>query len=119
VPYLENAMSASRCDLVFPGRGGKMRPPGAQMEITLRRALRRAGICTGYQHRCRFKGCGRIDLHADEQPRRCPDHGHLMWPVGIVRKIRFHDRHTTGSLLRWRAWTRRRCSGSSGTGIHA
>ena len=103
VPYLEAAIAESRSELVFPGPGGKMRSENAQVELTLRRALRRAGICQGYDHKCRAKGCGRVERHTDDQPRRCPDHGHRMWPVGIVRPIRFHDlRHTTGSLLAMR-----------------
>jgi hypothetical protein len=77
-----------------------MRLPGEQLQMVLRRALRRAGICSGYQHKCRKKGCGHVEVHDDDRPRRCPTHGQLMWPVGIVRNIRFHDlRHTTGSLL--------------------
>jgi integrase len=100
VPYLEAAMSESRCELVFPDESGQMRAPGAHLQLVLRRALRRADICTGYEHKCRFKGCGHVEVHDDADPRRCPSHGHRLWPAGIVRKIRFHDlRHTTGSLL--------------------
>jgi len=31
----------------------------------LRRALKRAGIVTGYKHECRRKGCGHEEAHAD------------------------------------------------------
>jgi integrase len=97
-PYLEDATSQSRSDLVFPGKRGKMRPPGEQLQMVLRRALRRAGICRGYLHKCRFRACRLVEVHEDAEPRRCPKHGHRMWPVGIVRDIRFHDlRHTTGA----------------------
>jgi integrase len=100
VPYLADAIARSKCALVFPEPKNKMLRPDAQLQIVLRRALRRAGICTGYQHKCRFKGCGLVEVHGDAEPRRCPRHNHLLWPAGIVRPIRFHDlRHTTGSLL--------------------
>jgi hypothetical protein len=70
------------------------------MEQKLRRALRRAGICYAYDHKCRARGCGHVERHGDAEPRRCPVHGHKLWPAGLVRLIRFHDlRHTTGSLL--------------------
>jgi hypothetical protein len=99
LPYLEAAIAAPPSDLVFPGANGEMPSENAQVEIT----LRRAGICLGHEHKCRAEGCAHVERHPDADIRRCPTHDHRMWPVGIVRPIRFHDlRHTTGSLLAMR-----------------
>src|SRR5262249_40114402 len=43
--------------------------------------------------------CKHRERAGDSEPRRCPVHGLLLWPVPLVRPIRFHDlRHTTASL---------------------
>ena len=71
-----------------------------QLELVLRRALRRANILTGYRHVCRRKGCGHAELAPDDDLRECPKCEMKLWPVGQVRPLRFHDiRHTTASLL--------------------
>jgi integrase len=71
-----------------------------QLEIILRRALKRAGIVTGYTHKCRRSGCGHAEASSDSALRRCPKDGRKLWAVAETRKIRFHDlRHTTASLL--------------------
>ena len=102
-PYLERAISASCSELVFPRADGTMYPETTQLEAILRRALRRAGIVTGYRHKCRKQGCGYVEASAEPAVRRCPRDGHKMWVSAIVRPIRFHDlRHTTGSLLTMR-----------------
>jgi excisionase family DNA binding protein len=60
----------------------------------------RAGITTGYQHRCRRQGCSHREAAADAVLRRCPVDGRKLWPVPRVPPLRFHDlRHTTASLL--------------------
>ena len=70
------------------------------LEDVLRRALARAGIVEGYQHTCRAKGCEHVEAAPDNALRRCPVHGHKLWPKPVVRPIRFHDlRHTTASLM--------------------
>jgi len=62
--------------------------------------MRRAGIVTGYVHKCRRKGCGHHEPAPDANPRRCPVCQFKLCPVGEVRKLRFHHlRHTTASLL--------------------
>ncbi len=100
VPYLEAAIEASPSDLVFPSADGTMRGEGVQLEQVLRRALRRAGIVTGYRHVCRRKGCGHVEHAPDADLRRCPRCQMKLWPVGEVRPLRFHHlRHTTASLL--------------------
>jgi integrase len=99
-PYLETAMASSRSELVFTGIDGEMLSPNLPLEEILRRALGRAGIVTGYVHVCRKKDCGYSENASDNELRRCPKHGHKLWPKAQVRPIRFHDlRHTTGSLL--------------------
>lgn len=77
-----------------------MRPDTLQLQFALRRALHRAGIVTGWIHRCRRNGCGHSEPHPDAGPRRCPKCNYKLWPAGQVRKVRFHHlRHTTASLL--------------------
>jgi len=113
VPFLQTALDASPSGLLFPhvcakscrkcpGKGGPMRRDVAT-ESVLRRAMGRAGIVLGYEHRCRGrKGlpCRYRERAEDKEPRRCPEHGLLLWPVPLVRPIRFHDlRHSTASLL--------------------
>jgi integrase len=55
VPYLAAAMDSSPSDLVFPDEKGRMMSERTQLAIVLRRALRRAGIVTGFRHVCRRK----------------------------------------------------------------
>ena len=100
VPYLREAFARSPSDLVFPKANGAMMRPDVALEGVLRRAMARAGIVEGYQHVCRAKGCGHVEHVLDASERRCPAHGHRLWPKAKVRPIRFHDlRHTTASLL--------------------
>ena len=70
--------------------------------MVLRRALRKAGLVSGYRHKCRKPGCGYLEAAADPGLRKCPRHekNSRLWVTSTVRPIRFHDlRHTTGSLL--------------------
>ena len=100
VPYLTSAIATSTVDLVFPADDGSMRSPGVQLEQVLRRAMRRAGLVTGYRHVCRRQGCGHLERAPDDQLRRCPRCRMKLWPIGEVRPLRFHHlRHTTASLL--------------------
>jgi integrase len=100
VPYLEEAISSSPSELVFPGKDGGMRRRHVDLPAVLRGALARAGIVTGYSHACRSKGCGHSEEARDATPRSCPACGKGLWAKPRVRRIRFHDaRHTTASLL--------------------
>jgi len=98
--YLRRAMAASPSDLVFPGSNGKMFNKRTQLELVLRRAMRKANLVIGYVHKCRRKGCGYQEPTADANPRRCPKCKFKLSAIGQVRPIRFHHlRHTTASLL--------------------
>jgi len=100
VPYLECAIERSPSKLVFPKEDGSMMSDETPLEDVLRSALGRAGIVTGYMHRCRRKGCGHTEQAGDAELRRCPKCKMKLWPRPQVRGIRFHDlRHTTASLL--------------------
>jgi len=111
-PYLRAAMEASPSALVFPKPDGKMMNEQVALESVLRRALGRAGIALGYRHVCRARTnptgkrdrtgprCRHVEVAPDRAQRRCPAHGDALWPIPVVRPIRFHDlRHTTASLL--------------------
>ncbi|RPH64438.1 MAG: site-specific integrase, partial [Myxococcaceae bacterium] len=98
-PYLRWAVDASKSDLVFPGADGQMMRGDAKLQMVLRRALARAGLVNGFDHRCRKHGCKHRERHADQDQRRCPEHKVILWPVPVRRKVRFHDlRHTAASL---------------------
>ncbi len=104
-PFLEHALKASTCNLVFPGPGGKMRDEEADPQKALRTALGRAGIVVRYDHscrRCKRKGTPHVESHQDKERRRCPRPGcgMILWCKAIPRPVRFHDlRHTTATLL--------------------
>jgi len=98
--YLKRAIAASPSELVFPADDGSMLPKHTKLEEVLRRAMRRAGLVTGYVHKCRRQGCGHREAAPDANLRRCSKCNFKLFPVGDVRKIRFHHlRHTTASLL--------------------
>ncbi len=100
IPFLRTAMKASRSGLVFPKADGTMMRPDVNLEMTLRRALGRAGVVEGYRHKCRRQGCGQEETAPDQETRRCPKDHRKLWVKPVVRPIRFHDlRHTTASLL--------------------
>ncbi len=100
LPFLRIAMAASPSGLVFPRPDGTMMRRDVNLEMTLRRALGRAGVVEGYKHTCRKKGCGHEEAAADQETRRCPEDRRKLWVKPVVRPIRFHDlRHTTASLL--------------------
>jgi integrase len=100
VPFLEYALATFPGRWLFPDDAGEMRTQSWQPEDILRRALKRAGIVTGYTHKCRRKGCGHTEEHADAGQRKCPHCSFTLWPMGNVREIRFQDtRHTYASVL--------------------
>ncbi|HEU5155194.1 MAG TPA: tyrosine-type recombinase/integrase, partial [Gemmatimonadales bacterium] len=114
IPWLRQAMDSSSSNLVFPHlcvascrtqpKGcpghGQMMSRSSRLADVLRRAMARAGLVTGWLHRCRKRGCLHTELAADRQHRRCPTHKVLLWPKAQVRPVRFHDlRVTCASLL--------------------
>jgi hypothetical protein len=77
-----------------------MLPKHTALQEVLRRAMRRAGLVPCWVHKCRRQGCGHHEPAPDANPRDCPKCDFRLFPVGQVRKIRFHHlRHSTASLL--------------------
>jgi hypothetical protein len=75
------------------GRGKRLTP-------MLRRAMARAGLVTGYVHKCRRLGCEHSEAAPDRALRRCPTHGARLWPVPQVRPVQFKaTRATCASVL--------------------
>jgi integrase len=56
-PHLETALASSDSRFVFPALDGGMHRPDVKWDVKLRRALGRAGIVVGFEHRCRHHGC--------------------------------------------------------------
>ena len=99
-PFLEAAIRESSSALVFPRADGSMFRPDVALDEVLRRALGRAGVVTGYDHRCRRKGCGYSKEESGNDPGRCPRCNMRLWAKPLPRHVRFHDlRHTTATLL--------------------
>src|SRR5262249_49923286 len=97
--YLEVAL-CSPGDLVFPGPKGAMMRRDVALDDILRRALARAGVVVGYEHRCRRHGCGFREKHNESDAGKCPRCGYQLYAKPIPRHVRFHDcRHTTATLL--------------------
>jgi hypothetical protein len=96
-PWLEAAVQVSRSELVFPAEDGEQRDPGTKLQHVLRRALGRAGIVTGYVHKCRRKGCVFEEQLPHPDAGRCPKCDMRLWPKALPKKLRFHDlRHSNG-----------------------
>jgi integrase len=72
VRWLEEAIRRSPSALVFPRADGSMHSPELAVDEVLRRALGRAGIVTGYDHRCRRQGCSYSKLEPTAEVGRCP-----------------------------------------------
>ena len=100
-PYLDAALRLSPSRWVFPAADGSQRAPDTNLKAVLQRALGRAGIVDGYEHRCRKPGCGHVELANDDSNRRCPKDNRALWIRPLPKKgIVFHSlRHTTATLL--------------------
>jgi integrase len=85
VPYLRAAMDASPSELVFPAPDGRRHRHDIKLQKILRKALVKAGIVVGFDHRCRGP---------------CPKCSKPLWVKAVPRPIRFHNpRNTTATLL--------------------
>src|SRR5467141_4877454 len=100
-PYIAAAIKLSPSKWVFPAADGTQRAPDTNLKAVLQRALGRAGIVDGYEHRCRKPGCGHVELTSDDGNRRCPKDNRALWIRPLPKKgIVFHSlRHTTATLL--------------------
>lgn len=91
--------AAKSGELLFAGPSGEMRSEHTRAAEILRSAMIRAGLVEGWDHRCRW--CKNVEeRHGDEQQRKCPRCNRIMWPVAVVRQVRFHDlRHSAATHL--------------------
>src|SRR5512143_4007337 len=79
-----------------------MYPWDLRLGKMLRRAIGRAGLVVGYEHRCRAWHCGWRERSPDAAPtRECPKcHRRTTWAKAIPRHVRFHDtRHSFGTQI--------------------
>src|SRR3989441_4317049 len=91
-PYIDAAINLSPSKWVFPAADGSQRAPDTNLKAVLRRALGRAGIVDGYEHRCRKPGCGHVERADDSANRRCPKDNRALWIRPLPRKgIVFHS----------------------------
>jgi len=112
-PHLKEALGAStRGTLLFSRANGSMYPRDVASDDRLRRAMARAGIVLGYEHRCRRKGCGYRAMMASSDAGACPRCGFMLWAKPIPRHVRFHDlRHYPACRIIPRRFTEYRAHG--------
>jgi integrase len=99
-PVLMDAIRRSPSHLVFPAADGRMQRRDKRLGRTLRHALVRAGVVTGYQYRCRMNhGCGHEEMRpTKERGARCRC-GRRFYVHGVPPKIRWYDlRHISATL---------------------
>jgi integrase-like protein len=111
--YIEEALK-TRGPYLFPNATGDRHPEGTGVEKVLRRALGRAGIVTGYIHKCRRCAARGEPYHEeakDADERRCsrprpaaldPNAkcGMRLWASPQPVQMKFHElRHSTNTLL--------------------
>ena len=99
-PYLDSAFQGSQSDWLFPKPDGAQRSLDLDVTAVLRRALGRAGLVEGYEHRCRKARCGHVERAPDKTQRRCPKDGRALWLRPLPRRLSFHSlRHSCATLL--------------------
>src|SRR5438270_2232690 len=86
-PYLEATVRWSPSEWLFPKPDGTQRSLDLDVTAVLRRALGRAGIVEGYEHRCRKARCGHVERAPDNTQRRCPRDGHALWLRPLPRRL--------------------------------
>jgi len=84
---------------VFPDACGQQQHRGVALHRVVRRALVRAGLVQGFDHRCvtrgRRKGCGHVERRPDRSPAACPRCGRRLWPTAVPLEHRFKDLRST------------------------
>lgn len=106
VPVLEAAMRLSPSELVFPAtseeRAGKHQRADAKLSRTLRDALRKAGVVTGWRFHCNKKGCGfKRDAPTKNALERCEKCGRRLLVVGVPKHLTWYGlRHSAATLHR-------------------
>lgn len=101
VEPLHHAIDSSPSELVFPREDGSRFRADTKLTRVLRLAMAAAGIVTGYDAKCRRKGCGHTERMEFHEERTCSKCGFVLWLVPLVRRIRFYDlRHTAATLHR-------------------
>jgi excisionase family DNA binding protein len=86
---------------LFPKPDGHRQRADTKLARTLRTAVGRAGIVTGYRLSCRRQGCGFKEVVEAEIQVGCPRCKMKLWCQPIPKCVRYYDlRHTAATLLR-------------------
>lgn len=100
VPYLRTALDTSPSELVFPALDGGQQRHDVKLQKVLRKAMAKAGIVIGFDHKCRRRRCGFEERRTNAVESTCPRCSKKLWVKAVPRPVRFHDlRHTTATLL--------------------
>ena len=100
LPYLKMELGRVRSTFLFSRPDGRMLSIHTDTADLIRRALCRAGIIEGFDHKCRRGGCGHVERHQDDELRKCPACNMTLWPKPVAIKFTFHNlRSTYGTHL--------------------
>jgi integrase len=84
---------------VFPDERGQQQRRGVALHRVIRRALVRAGLVQGFDHRCvtrgSRKGCGYVERRPDRAAALCPRCGRRLWATAVPLEHRFKDLRST------------------------
>jgi integrase len=99
LPMFEAEKARGFSTLVFPNANGKRHRMDVKLTRVMRAAAGRAGLVTGYVHKCRRKGCGLQETLPEGTPRPCPQCGFMSWVVPVPKRYQFKDLRSTFATL--------------------
>lgn len=100
---LRRAVQSSPSELVFPREDGSRFRHDTKLTRVLRTAMAEAGLVTGFDAKCRRRGCGHAERLLFRESKVCPRCGFQLWLVPRVRPVRFQDLRHTAATLHWEA----------------
>jgi integrase len=95
VSHLTDALNASGSVWLFPDEEGGRRSHYTKTEDILRRAMKRAGVVEGWDHKCRRRSCKHVIRRPDDARTFCPKCRKTMEAIPVTPDWQFKDLRST------------------------